>query len=33
MRTFITGLRKVGVKEDVLTLVSKTVPARLLGLD
>ena len=33
MRTFITGVRKVGVKEDVLTLVSKTVPARLLGLD
>ena len=33
MRTFITGLRKVGVKEDVRPLVSKTVPARLLGLD
>ncbi len=33
MRTFITGLRKAGVKEDVLVAVSKTVPAYLLGLD
>lgn len=33
MRAFIVGLRKAGVKDDVLVTVSKKVPAQLLGLD
>ena len=33
MRTFITGLRKVGVKDDVLDALSRKTPAMLLGLD
>lgn len=33
MRTFITGLRKAGVKEETLDSLSRKVPARLLGLD
>lgn len=33
MRTFITGLRKAGVKDDVLNAVTRKTPAMLLGLD
>ncbi len=33
MRTFITGLRKAGVDDKVLDVVSRKVPAMLLGLD
>ena len=33
MRTFIRGLRAVGVRNDVLALVSKKTPALLLGMD
>ena len=33
MRTFITGLREAGVKDDVLNTVSRRIPALLLGLD